>query len=255
MAVNKSEDRERPTKGTRIKVIGLGYGRTGTLSLKMALEELGFGPCYHMTEVLTKPAHVAVWTSFLQQGKQIEWDDLLANYHSAVDFPITTAVEELAAYYPAAKLVLTTREAGSWFESANDTIFALPRDWSASVLSFFIPPARKFYSMIAACYAHAPMNGRLDREGAIANFNAHNERMRTIFPPERVLDFQVKQGWAPLCTFLGVPVPSTPFPNGNDTPEFRRRLHISRALASVLLLLSIGSLVMLFIHAARFLNL
>jgi hypothetical protein len=221
-----------------LHVIGLGYGRTGTLSLKHALEELGLGPCYHMTEVIPKAHHVAAWTSVFR-GESVDWDELLANYGSVVDFPTTSACEQLAARYPEAKLVLTTRNAETWFKSASETIFVLPRDWSAGILKFFIPMIRHFYGMLDLMYARPPLSGRFDHDGAIANFNAHNERMRKVFPPERVLDFEVKQGWGPLCAFLGVPVPNTPFPNVNDTNEFRRRILIARTAAIVLLLLSI----------------
>src|SRR5436309_15782365 len=109
-----------------MKVIGAGFGRTGTLSVKAALEELGFGPCYHMVEVFDKPRHVELWQA-AAEGKPIDWDELFAGYNAAVDWPACTFYQQLMQAYPAAKVLLTVREPQSWYESTKNTIYPASR--------------------------------------------------------------------------------------------------------------------------------
>lgn len=198
-----------------LEVVGAGLGRTGTLSLKMALERLGFGPCYHMKEVFEHSHHVAEWDRAAAGAP--DWDAILGDYRSAVDFPVAAFWSELAAHYPDAKVVLTVRDADRWFQSCTQTIFPpllqeLPErmaDWQAMVRRTILD--RTFES------------GDLsDRDHAVGCFHRHNEAVRQGLPADRLLVFDVAEGWGSLCDFLGVAVPDEPFPRVNSTEEFRR---------------------------------
>ncbi len=192
-----------------IKVIGAGMGRTGTLSLKAALEQLGFDKCYHMEERSKNwESHTPLWNAAGRGEPQ--WDALFDGYKASVDFPGCVFWEELAEYYPEAKVVLSVREADKWYESTQETIFRA--DLRASVLEQS-PEDQEFANLCI----YAPFDGEVnEREHTIACFNAHNERVQAAIPPARLLVYEVKQGWEPLCEFLGVPVPDTPFPRVNE---------------------------------------
>ena len=107
-----------------LSVIGAGFGRTGTMSLKLALDQLGFGPCYHMTEVFKNPKASGYWEA-AADGKPIDWEEVFAGYRSTVDWPGATFYKQLADAYPEAKVILTERDAEAWFESTQATIFSL----------------------------------------------------------------------------------------------------------------------------------
>lgn len=207
-----------------LKVIGAGFGRTGTLSLQAALEELGFSCCYHMQEVLTHPAHAPVWSA-ARRGEPVDWDTLFAGYQAAVDWPPCAFYSALLCRYPDAKVILTIRDPDKWYESARQTIYyarnAFPA-WAA----WFLPPMRRFTRMLDDVVWVGTFLGRFaDKEHALAVFDRHNEEVRRTVPPDRLLVYEVSQGWGPLCAFLGVPVPKDkPFPRLNDTAEFRSRI-------------------------------
>jgi hypothetical protein len=195
-----------------LKVIGAGLGRTGTLSLKVALEQLGLGRCHHMMEVFMAPATIDLWRR-AGLGEPTDWDALLEGFGCAVDWPSAEFYAQLAERYPDAKVILTTRDAESWFKSTQATIFA---DSDAPM-----PPG--FKEMITAIIG-AKFDGRLhDRDHCIAVYEAHNAKVRASIPPERLLEYQAGQGWEPLCAFLGVPVPDAPYPKSNSTEEFVQR--------------------------------
>lgn len=196
-----------------LKVIGAGLGRTGTMSLKLALEQLGLGRCHHMMEVFQAPETIDVWRR-AGLGEATDWDALLAGFGCAVDWPSAEFYAQLAAHYPDAKVILTTRDPESWFNSTQATIFADSVPGSG-------PPG--FGEMIATVIG-AKFDGRLhDREHCIAVYEAHNAAVRATIPPERLLEYQAGQGWEPLCAFLGVPVPDAPYPKVNSTEEFVQR--------------------------------
>jgi hypothetical protein len=213
-----------------LKVIGAGFGRTGTLSLQAALEELGFSRCYHMQEVLTHPAHASVWSA-ARRGEPVDWDALFDGYQAAVDWPPCAFYSELLRRYPDAKVILTIRDPEKWYESARQTIYyarnAFPA-WAA----WFLPPMRRFTRMLDDVVWVGTFQGRFaDREHALAVFDRHNEEVRRTVPPDRQLVYEVSQGWGPLCAFLGVPVPKDkPFPRLNDTGEFRSRIRKAAGL-------------------------
>lgn len=192
-----------------LKVIGAGYGRTGTLSLKLALEQLGFGPCYHMVEVFKNPEAPGWWIEAADGHP--DWEKIFAGYSSTVDWPNATFYRELAEAYPDAKVILTERDPEEWFASTQATIFSpkLPRD-----------PASVHFQMIQKVIGRL-FAGRFDDHDTLVEvFKRHNATVREVIPPERLLVYEVAQGWKPLCDFLGVPVPEGPMPKANAREDF-----------------------------------
>jgi hypothetical protein len=206
-----------------IKVIGAGMGRTGTLSLKAALEELGFSRCYHMVDVLANPDHVLVWDA-AARGDPVDWDALFRGYQATVDWPSCRFFEDQMRHYPDAKVICTVRDPESWYESARQTIYyarhAFPR-WAPTP-----PRFKRFSRMVDRVVWDGTFQGRFeDKAHALDVFRQHNEHVRNVVPAERLLVYEVNQGWEPLCAFLGVPVPEgKPFPRLNDAQEFRARI-------------------------------
>jgi hypothetical protein len=202
-----------------MKVIGAGFGRTGTMSLKVALEELGCGPCYHMMEVFDKPRHVALWQA-AAEGRPIDWGDLFAGYNSAVDWPACSFYEQLIDLYPDAKVLHTVRDPEKWYESVRNTIYPSTQEAGDS------PDRRAHLHMIKTLIWQRTFHGRFeDKQHALAIFEQHNREVTQRVPAERLLVYDVREGWEPLCRFLGVPVPKdTAFPRLNDTATFQRRV-------------------------------
>jgi hypothetical protein len=207
-----------------LKVIGAGFGRTGTLSLKLALEELGLGPCYHMIEVNAHPEHDPLWLA-LARGETADWRPMLQGYASTVDWPTTYIWKELAAANPQAKIVLTLRDAERWYESAAATIFARMLEFQAlrSDPDAVDPARRRHMEMIDTLIVEKTFGGSLAKNQAIRVFNAHNEEVRRLVPPARLLVYESGEGWEKLCAFLGVPVPAAPYPKVNSTDDFVSR--------------------------------
>ncbi len=214
-----------------LKVIGAGFGRTGTMSLKYALEQLGFAPCYHMVETLEHPGHDAMWLA-LARGQSDDWHALLDGYAASVDWPAIMIWKELAAAYPEAKVILTLRDPEAWYESASKTIFARMREFAEALArddAESIDPARRAHMrMVNAVVVDKAFGGNLDRDHAIQVFNAHNDEVRRTIPLERLLVYESGQGWDPLCAFLRVPVPETPYPKVNTTDDFAARFPVRR---------------------------
>ena len=208
-------------------VIGAGFGRTGTLSLKVALEVLGFGPCYHMTEVFEHPEHVPLWQA-AAEGTLPDWAHLFAGYKATVDWPGCSFYEALLRAYPAARVLLTVRDPGRWYESVASTIYAASRGAiGGGAPGAEPPPGREaFGRMIETLIWQGTFGGRFeDREQAIAVFERHNRAVQERVPAGRLLVFDVAQGWDPLCRFLGVDVPAgQPFPHLNDRASFGQRV-------------------------------
>ena len=197
-----------------LKVVGAGFGRTGTLSLKTALEKLGFGPCYHMAEVFPRPEHVAMWHG-LAFGHAMDWDELFGGFRSTVDWPAARWWREIAAHYPDAKVLLSVRDPEAWYKSVIDTIYQpmkLPAPNGAPEI------VRLQSEMIRKSVLAETFDNRFeDKAHAIDVFKRHNQEVRDTIEPVRLLVFDVREGWAPLCRFLEVPVPDGPFPRLNDT--------------------------------------
>ena len=200
-----------------LRVIGAGFGRTGTLSLKTALEQLGFAPCHHMAEVLASPDQLARWQHAVDGGP-VDWDEVLAGYAACVDWPSAYFWRSLAARYPAAPVILSTRDAEAWYASLQRTILHL----IASSGRIEDPHVRAVVEMGARVVRDGVFGGELpDRERAIAVFRAHERAVRATIEPGRLLVYDVREGWGPLCAFLGVDAPDTPFPRRNDEQQFR----------------------------------
>lgn len=197
-----------------LSIIGAGFGRTGTMSLKLALDQLGFGPCYHMIEVFKNPKAPDYWEA-AADGKPVDWEEVFAGYGSTVDWPGATFYKQLADAYPDAKVILTVRDAEAWFASTQATIFSLHiRDDTED------PWQRMVLKVIGDLFDRQ----MTDKAKLIAVYKQHNEDVRRTIAPERLLVYDVAQGWEPLCRFLGVEVPSEPMPKVNSTDEFRRNL-------------------------------
>lgn len=213
-----------------MRVIGSGFGRTGTLSLKHALEEIGMGPCYHMEEVLKTPSHVPLWDDFAD-GKPIDWHRLFDGYNSAVDFPASIAYRELMEAFPEAKVVHTVRDPDRWYESTLATIYhgsTLAPGWLRRV----VPRAGQWSNMTDHLIWDGLFEGRFqDRDFAIAKFDSWTDEVIATVPPERLLVFQASDGWGPLCDFLGVLQPDSPFPHVNDREQMLRRFRRVKVLA------------------------
>jgi len=197
-----------------LKIVGAGFGRTGTLSLKNALEKVGYGPCYHMLEVFPRPDHVALWHN-AAFGKPVDWDLLFRGFAATVDWPSTRWWRELAEHFPDAKVLLSLRDPEAWYQSMRDTIYQ-PMTWP---LADEAPElARLQNEMVRKAILDDTFDNRFeDKAHAIAVFNRHNQEVRDTIDPTRLLVFEARQGWEPLCRFLEVSVPDEPYPRLNDT--------------------------------------
>ena len=227
-------------------VIGAGLGRTGTLSLRAALERLGFGPCEHMGNVFDRPERFALWAEAIDRkrtGQPIDWAALLAGYQATTDWPGAFFWRELAAAHPGAKVVLTVRDPDRWYESVRGTAYRSrwllgPPPVAKSLVALaspLVPYAPDALRVSHHAIWEGTFGGRFgDRRHAVAVFAAHAAAVRRAIEPGRLLVFDVRQGWDPLCAFLEVPVPGEPFPHLNDRVAFGRR--VGRQVAPVLVL-------------------
>jgi hypothetical protein len=201
-----------------LEVIGAGLGRTGTMSLKYALEELGFGPCHHMSEMHAHPETWPFWRRAFN-GESVDWEEGYQGYRSGVDDPTTCFYAQLAERYPNAKVILTHRDPETWFKSVQSLSEArlamiknLPSD-KLPLLDLLAPMGWD---------PRDPKTG--DRDYMLGWFNRHFETVKETVPASRLLIFQAKEGWEPLCRFLGVDVPSKPFPHVNTAEQFRQAM-------------------------------
>ncbi len=223
-----------------MKVIGVGFGRTGTASLKAALEQLGFGPCYHMLEVMAAPKQRAAQWMSVADGARPEWNEILDGYQATVDWPGTYFWRELVDAYPDAKVLLSVRDADKWYKSTANTIYRGPlperstnmqRLWS--LIRVADPHMRHIRQLADKLIWSGTFDGRFaDRDHAIDVFHRHIDEVKQYVPADRLLVYDVKQGWEPLCEFLDVAVPEGEFPHLNDTEAFQAmmRENLLRAL-------------------------
>ena len=199
-----------------LDIIGAGFGRTGTLSLKLALERLGFAKCYHMMEVMAHPDHVPMWAA-AHRGEPVDWEKLYAGYRASVDWPSCNLWQEHAAIYPNAKVILSTRDPESWYTSVMNTIYVASTRLRASEDANL----KRFGDWANEIIWQRIFDGRMeDRAHAINVYNAHVERVKASISPARLLVFEAQQGWTPLCEFLGVDVPNEPYPRVNSSEDF-----------------------------------
>jgi Sulfotransferase domain len=211
-----------------MKLIGAGLPRTGTLSQKIALEMLGFSPCYHMVNVLGDLDEAARWERAVDG--EPTWREILADFPATVDWPGAFFYQELVEAYPEAKVLLSVREPEKWVRSMRDTIWgclygdSLVRHLCAARAAVE-PSWASYLELMARMWREtgllSPHGERLPSGEAM---EAYNERVKATVPPERLLVWSVSDGWEPLCEFLGVPVPDQPFPRVNDSAQFGERL-------------------------------
>ncbi|MCB1686068.1 MAG: sulfotransferase [Pseudomonadales bacterium] len=207
-----------------IKVIGAGFGRTGTLSLKQALEKLGYAKCYHMMELdITRDEDLA-WCA-LHRGEAVDFDHLFAGYQSSVDWPSCNFWREQLAHYPAAKVVLSERDPERWYTSVMSTIYP------SSKAMRDVPDAavQRRVKMVYEVIWDGVFGGRIeDRDHAIDVYLRHNQAVKDALPADRLLVFEAHQGWPPLCEFLGTAIPDEDFPRVNTTEDFQAMLRTRR---------------------------
>ena len=200
-----------------LKVIGSGFGRTGTKSLKEALEILGFGPCHHMYEVLDNLDQVPVWKA-LADGEPQDWQTVFEGYSSQVDWPGAHYWEQTIEAFPDAKVVHSVRPAEKWWASFDKTIGKLLERYPELDLP---PPVREILDMNSKFIGQATFHGKFRvKESAIAAFEERTAKVRETIAPDKLLVFDVADGWEPLCEFLGVSVPDIPFPHHNLRSDF-----------------------------------
>jgi hypothetical protein len=217
-----------------LTVIGAGFPRTGTSSMKAALERLGFGPCHHMFDVGSNSDRARRWAPLASGDVVPDWDHVLEGFRSAVDWPASFFWRELAARYPEAKVVLTVRDPYAWFASMRTLIANGPARLQAEKL------APEMAGLVKNMETTRPLLERMKREGlgsdrpfgevpdekeTIAAFERHTATVKESLPPERLLVFDVREGWEPLCRFLGVDVPAgEPFPRLNDSEVMQQSI-------------------------------
>jgi len=212
-----------------LKIIGAGFGRTGTLSLKVALEQLGYGPCHHMKEVMLNNDQ-AEWFSQASKGVEVDWHEVFNKYSSAVDWPAAAYYQELADSFPDAKIVLGVRDPDAWYESVENTIFRVIPNFP-NWIRFIFPRSDKVFNMIEKTIWQGEFSGQFeDKRIAIQVFNERINTIKKMFPPERLLIHTSKDGWEPLCEFLDVEIPETPYPWVNDSAKIKRAILVMKIL-------------------------
>lgn len=218
-----------------LRMIGAGLGRTGTTSLKLALERLTGGRCYHMVELFRHAEHVPAWNASFE-GRDPDWIKLFDGFTATVDWPAAGRWRPIAATWPDGPILLSTRaDAEEWWRSADATILEVFR------LGHFGPARRGFRNALRRALSPGASRAAADwarlgaammrdftpdglgREAAIAAYERHNAAVRAEVPRSRLVEWQPGDGWEPLCRALGVPVPNQPFPHANTTSEFRAR--------------------------------
>ena len=188
--------------------------------MKLALEQLGLGRCYHMAELIADLSRLPQW---LQAADGVpDWETVFAGFTASVDYPGCTYWRELAAFYPAAKVLLTVRDADDWFDSTQATIFSPPM--RARMAG---SPMEGFFQKVVT----RDFGDRIDDRAFMTEaFERHNAAVRSAVPPERLLVYEVGEGWPRLCEFLGVPMPTAPFPRVNSREEMQRMMAGAGAL-------------------------
>ena len=195
-----------------LRVVGAGVGRTGTSSLKLALERLLCQPCHHMYEVFVDPLDIPRWTAAID-GEPVDWSTMCAGYAAVVDWPGAAFWPEMTAANPDALVVLSVRDPAGWYRSASNTIFELYDNPPPEMAAWFGAMRRLLAQRFNCAFD--------DEQAMIDTFVRHNEAVRQAIPRGRLLEWTATDGWEPLCDRLGVEVPSDPFPCTNDTNQWR----------------------------------
>lgn len=195
-----------------LKVVGAGLGRTGTYSLKLALEQLLGGTCYHMYEVGENPDHVPIWHA-AAKGESVDWKGLMNGYTAAVDWPASAYWQELSEHYPDAVILLSVRNPDSWWKSASTTIFPAVRSRKDT-------DRHEWHEMVMTMMASRFTHELDDKNACIQAFERHNAHVHKTAPANRLVVWQASDGWEPICKALNMPIPDAPFPKANTSEEF-----------------------------------
>ena len=204
-----------------MRVIGAGLGRTGTHSLKIALEMLLDGPCYHMFELFQRPQDVTTWQAAVQDDP-VDWPAFMQGWSACVDWPAAPFFDRLAYAFPDAVVLLSVRDPADWFQSASQTIFELMRKAPRENQN---PIQRLVESQLERW-----MTSEIENKAEMmASFERHSDRVRALIPKERLIEWRPGDGWEPLCAGLEIPIPSQPFPHANAGADFRETVAKARA--------------------------
>ena len=224
-----------------MKIIGAGFGRSGTMSIKSALEQLGCGPCYHMKITLKRYHHIRFFMR-AWAGKEVNWKRFFHRYNSVVDWPTCSFYKELMTEFPDARVLLNVRDPESWYESMKETIFAIQ-----PAFPFWFPKVvRRMHDEIIWKGSLKGVFG--DCEKAMAVYRQHIEDVKSAVPANRLLVYNVDEGWKPLCDFLGVPVPGgESFPHINERKSFKRLILLLKILNWLVPLVVLAGTVLLII--------
>lgn len=215
-----------------LKIIGAGGPRTGTASLKDALEILGFGKCYHMQYLFNHPDEVQYWHQLYDTGS-VDFETMFDGFQSTVDFPGCFVYKELLNKYPDAKVILNVRDPEKWYESALNTVYSVTPQtigqklnlMKKMILSSRFRKLAKSFMLVRKYLWDGQYRGQFkDKDLAIQIYNDFNEEVKKHVPDEQLLIYRITDGWEPLCKFLNVPVPDKDFPNKNKRKEFKEQI-------------------------------
>jgi hypothetical protein len=196
-----------------LQVVGVGFGRTGTNSLKVALEQLLGGRCHHMHEVFDRPELVPLWTD-----AAADWAAIFDGDVATVDWPAAAFWREIVAEHPDALVLLSMRETPeAWWNSAHQTIFE-------SLAMEGMPPEIEAWMATVTSLIRSHGIDPDDEGSAEAAYAQHIADVRAEVPADRLVEWTTGDGWAPLCAALGMPVPDEPFPHVNTRAEFRANI-------------------------------
>jgi hypothetical protein len=210
-----------------MKMIGVGFGRTGTMSLKAALEELGAGPCFHMIDLIMgeeKERDLAHWVR-IADGEPVDWHEVFEPWESTVDWPAASRWREIVAAFPEAPVLLNVRDFDGFYKSCENTILAIKEAAMAGDLPEDANregPAPELWEAIEKLIWQGDFQGNFkDKEATRKLYFERIETIRSEVPAERLVYWELGDGWGPLAEALGVDEPDTPFPHLHDTNEFR----------------------------------
>jgi hypothetical protein len=211
-----------------LKVIGAGFGRTGTLSLKFALEKLGFDKCYHMMEMPLVPEHIPLWRA-AAAGQSVDWESLFEGYQAAVDWPSCNFWRQQLQVFPEAKVILTRRDPEQWYSSVMHTIWLSSEQGrmdlaDAEMTELVEHEGRDRIKMVYELIWDGVFGLRMeDKKHVMQCFERHNQSVINSVPAEQLLVIEPGDGWSPLCEFLEVEVPDAEYPRINSKGDFQKR--------------------------------
>ncbi|WP_328565239.1 sulfotransferase family protein [Streptomyces coelicoflavus] len=215
-----------------LKIVNAGLGRTGTTSLKAALDRLGLGPSFHMFDIVGDAERLRQWERVVCDGESPDWQALFDGYRSAVDGPCAVYYRQISEAFEDAKVILTVRDAESWYRSTHDTLYQFALRSAAHPPEPGSPQAALFRVTTTMVW-DGLFGGRFsDKDHAIEVYHRHNEEVVRTLGADNVLVYDVRDGWEPLCGFLGVDAPREEFPRTNDTASMRQRVAAAAGAAA-----------------------